>query len=58
VVSLLGCLAPAVAVASIGLLALNHDRLMKEGPLYLILAYSAGGISVLYSVLMLLFALF
>jgi predicted Zn-ribbon and HTH transcriptional regulator len=56
VLSLLGCLAPMVAVASIGVLAMNHRELSKDGPLYLVLGYSALGLSVLYSVLMLVFA--
>lgn len=56
VLSFLGCLAPLVAVASIVVLSKYHKLLAKEGPLYLVMGYSAMGLSVLYSVLMLLFA--
>ncbi|NQT40491.1 MAG: hypothetical protein HQ581_23555 [Planctomycetes bacterium] len=58
IVSLLvGCLAPITAVVSFCLFLPKKKELARAGPVYQTLAYSAMGLSVLYSILMLLFAL-
>jgi hypothetical protein len=58
VLSLIGCLAPIIAV--VGPIALFPQRhtLRAAGPFYVVLAYSAIVLSVVYSILMLLFFVF
>jgi hypothetical protein len=58
VLSLCGLLAPIVAIASLLVVLPKRQALGRAGPFYLVLGYSAIGISVLYSILMLLFILF
>ena len=58
VASLFGCLAPIVLIAGLCFVPRKHAQLAKEGPLYLVLGYAAIGLSLLYSILMLGFALF
>jgi Prokaryotic RING finger family 1 len=55
---LLGCLAPLLAVISLSYVLPRRQTLAKAGPTYLVMGYSAIGISLLYSVLLLLFFLF
>ncbi len=57
-VSLIGCLAPLVMIVGLAVFLPKHRKLVKLGPTYLVLAYSALGLSVLYSLLMALFAVF
>ncbi len=58
VLSLIGCLAPIMAVVSLCVVLPKHKQLAAEGPLYLVLGYSAVILSTLYSILIALFALF
>jgi hypothetical protein len=58
VLSLIGCLAPLVAGVGFAVLVPKRQQLAREGPLFQILAYSAIGLSVLYSALMILFLIF
>lgn len=58
VVSLIGCFAPLVVIAGLCVFIPNRKALMRLGPTFVVLAYSGLGLSVLYSVLMLIFALF
>jgi hypothetical protein len=57
VLSVIGCLAPLMAIVGLAVLLPKRRDLAKAGPVYLVLGYSAMGLSVLYSILMLLFAL-
>jgi Prokaryotic RING finger family 1 len=52
------CLAPITAIAATAYVLLQRDVIKKAGPSYLVMGYSAMGISYLYSVLMVLFVLF
>lgn len=54
---LLSCIAPLLFVIDLAILLPQRRALAKAGPVYQILAYSAIGLSVLYSFLMLLFFL-
>ncbi len=56
--SLIGCLAPIVAVVSMAMLLPKREQLAAEGPLFLVMGYSSIILSVVFSLLMLLFALF
>ena len=56
--AIVGCLAPIVAVVSTVYVLMQRDVIVKAGPSYLVMAYSAMGISYLYSILMVLFVLF
>jgi uncharacterized membrane protein len=56
VLSLIGCLAPLVAVVAACLLIPKHKQIVKLGPVFVVLAYSSIAVSVVYSFLMLLFA--
>ena len=58
VLSILGCLAPIIAIASMVILIPRRQELSKQGPIYLVMGYSSMALSVIYSVLMLLFAVF
>ena len=58
VVTLIGCTAPLALILNLVLLLPQRHNLTKAGPLYQILAYSALGLSALYSILMFLFFLF
>jgi Prokaryotic RING finger family 1 len=53
-----GCLAPIIAIAATAYVLLQREVIARAGPSYLVMAYSAMGISYLYSVLMVLFVLF
>jgi hypothetical protein len=57
VLSLIGCLAPLISIVSLCVLLPKRRELAKEGPVFLVLGYAALGISVIYSLLMLLFAM-
>jgi len=57
VVSLIGCLAPLMAIIGSCVVIPNHAKLAKGEPLYLVLGYSAIVISGIYSILMLAFAI-
>lgn len=57
VVSLIGCFAPLVTIIGLCVYLPKHKALMRLGPTFVVLAYSALGLSVLYSLLMLVFAL-
>jgi hypothetical protein len=58
VLSVIGCTAPLALVLDLAILLPQRESLSKTGPLYQILAYSSFGLSVVYSILMLLFAVF
>jgi hypothetical protein len=58
VASLFGLPGPIVLCASLGLVLTQRKAIAKAGPFYLTLAYSAVAVSGVFSVLMLLFALF
>jgi hypothetical protein len=45
---ILACLAPLIAIASTAYLLLQHRTIAKGGPAYLVMAYSAMVISILY----------
>jgi hypothetical protein len=57
VVSIAGCLAPLAAIASLAYVLLQHRAIAKAGPTYMVMGYSATAISILYSILMVLFLL-
>jgi len=52
-----GCLAPLMAVINLCVFLPKRREIAKQGPVYVVLAYSALAISLIYSVLMLLFGL-
>jgi hypothetical protein len=52
-----GCLAPVMFVVSMCIVLPKRRLLARAGPFYLVLGYSTIGLSVLYSVLLLLFGL-
>lgn len=56
VLSLIGCLAPIVALVAACVLIPKHKQIAKLGPLFMVMAYSSIGVSVVYSLLMLMFA--
>ncbi len=58
VLSLLGCLAPIVAIIAPCYILPKRATVAKAGPIYLVMGYSAIGISVVYSILLPLFWLF
>ena len=58
VLSVLGCLAPIVAIAAPCYVLVKRKTIAKAGPAYLVMGYSALAISILYSVLMVLFLIF
>jgi Prokaryotic RING finger family 1 len=58
VASILGCPAPIVAVAAPCYVLLKRKNIAKAGPAYLVMGYSAIAVSVLYSILLLLFLVF
>jgi hypothetical protein len=55
---LLGCLAPITLMVALGVVLPNRKALARSGPFYVLLGYSAIGLSALYSILLLLFFLF
>ena len=56
--SLLGCLAPIIAIVSMAVLLPKREQLAREGPLFLVMGYSSMALSLVFSMLMLLFVLF
>lgn len=58
VLSIIGCLAPLIALVSGVYLWPKRRELARTGPLYLVMGYSSILLSVIYSCLMLVFALF
>lgn len=58
VVSLIGCLAPLVSIVGLAVYLPKHKEIKKLGPTFMVLAYSSLGLSLLYSLLMLVFAVF
>jgi hypothetical protein len=58
VASLIGCLGPLMLILNLAILLPQRRSLAKVGPLHQILAYSSIALSGVYSILMLLFALF
>jgi len=57
ILSLIGCLAPIMAVVSLVWILPRRATLAKAGPFYLVLGYTSIVISLLYSLLMLLFGI-
>jgi len=55
VMSLLGCLAPLVAAVSMAYLLPKRAKLNRCGPLFVIMGWTSIGLSILYTVLLLLF---
>lgn len=58
ILSLSGCLAPLALILTPILMWQRQKYLVKAGPAYQVLAYSTLGLSMLYSLLMVLFAVF
>jgi hypothetical protein len=58
VFSLIGCLAPLIVLISLAWVLPNRRELARAGPFYVVLGYSAIVVSVIYSVLIVLFLLF
>jgi hypothetical protein len=54
--SLIGCLAPIMAVIGLCVVVPQRKQIARAGPVYLVLGYATIFLSVLYSVLMLYFA--
>ena len=54
---LIGCVAPLMAIINCTVLLPERREIAAASPVHLVLAYTAIGISVLYLILMLLFAL-
>ncbi len=55
--SFIGLLAPLMLVIALVIVLAQRDRLQRAGPLYVTLGYASIGISAVYSILMLAFAL-
>lgn len=53
--SLIGVLAPIMAIVAILRMVYDKKTITATGPVYLVLAYSSAGLSVIYSLLMLIF---
>jgi hypothetical protein len=58
ILSLLGCLAPIVAIVALCYILPQRATVARAGPVYLIMGYSAMGISAVESILLPLFWLF
>ncbi len=58
VLSILGCLAPLMAIVAPIYVLTQRETIARAGPVYLVMGYSAIAISVLYSILIAAFALF
>jgi uncharacterized membrane protein len=58
VLSIVGCLAPIIAIVATVYVLTQRDTIARAAPSYLVMGYSAMGISFLYSILMVLFVLF
>lgn len=56
--SVIGLLAPLMAIISLVWVLPKRKELLKAGPVYLVLGYTSVALSVLYSILMLAFAMF
>jgi hypothetical protein len=56
VLSLIGCLAPLMVILSLAMILPRRSLLARAGPFYLVLGYSTIAISVVYSILMIVFA--
>ncbi|NOX55783.1 MAG: hypothetical protein GXP27_15350 [Planctomycetes bacterium] len=54
--SVIGCFAPIVAIVGLALLVPKRKELARTGPVFVVMGYSAIILSVLYSLLMLVFA--
>ncbi len=54
---LVGCIAPLMAIVNLCIVLPKRKTIAQAGPVYLVLGYSAIIVSVLYSILMLLFVL-
>jgi hypothetical protein len=57
VTSLLGCLAPLISAVSLAYLLPRQAKLNRCGPLFVIMGWTSIGLSILYTVLLLLFFL-
>jgi uncharacterized membrane protein len=55
---LIGCVAPLMAIINCAMLLPKRRQIAAASPVHLVLAYSAIGITVLYSFLMLVFFVF
>ena len=58
VFSVIGVMAPVMAIICLAWVIPNREQLAKAGPVHLVLAYAALSLSVLYSILMLVFVMF
>jgi len=58
VLSILGCPAPIVAIVAPCYVVMKRQTITRAGPTYLVMSYSAIAISLLYSILLVLFFLF
>lgn len=56
ILSVVGCLAPLMAILGLTVLLPRRQEIAKAGPIFLVLAYSSVALSLLYSGLGLLFA--
>jgi hypothetical protein len=55
VISILGFLAPIVAIMGIVVMAKKRDEIGSQGPVYLVLSFAAVAISLIYTALMIVF---
>ncbi len=58
IVNLIGCFAPLGLIANVVLFLTRREDVRRLPPLFQVLAYSSAGLSVVYSLLMLLFVIF
>lgn len=58
VVSMLACLAPLMAIVSAAYVIPRREELAKCGPIFMILGWTSVGLSVFYSLLLMVFLLF
>jgi hypothetical protein len=58
IVSLFGCIAPLTLIVGLCLIPRRHAQLVRDGPVYLVLGYSAIALSAVYTLLMLAFAVY
>jgi len=58
VLSIVGCLAPILAIVAPCYVVMKRETIARSGPAYLVMGYSAIGISLLYSILLALFFVF
>lgn len=58
IASIFGCFAPIVAVIGLVMIWRQRAKIAKEGPVYLVLCYTSVAISIVYTLLFVLFTIF